>query len=362
MMRFAAAFIVFGLGFTGVSHGAATAIDKQVDQFFSQAMKHCKNAMTLSRASNQVAAAEFDRYESFVGKVEALKPELKNDVMVQRQMEQCEQVGHDIARHQALPVFEKSLAVCKEIKPLLSGEYLTKAKAKFLEYTQYRDQALAMTDTVLQVGSNASKVRRCDRIEEKIIAAEQSVQVSEIKADRLLSTLRKSTDSCLVVNKMLEDAGDNPEKLHAAQAMLSQARSYFDDAQAYPNALARAENYPGYESSKKIRNYLLTYSRCDQNAVATLEIKREMIARQTAAQVPQVASQSKPAATEPVASEGSVATLAAQPVSDQVEPMADATATSQPLTAQSEEPSQAQPVGEDDPYSQGLVQISHEIE
>lgn len=325
---------VIGLGFSGTSV-ADTLLDQQVDQFFAQGVKHCKNAMALSRTSNEVAAAEFDRYTAFIGKVEALKPELKDDVMIQRQMEQCDQVGHDIARNEALPVFEQGLATCKEVKSFIQGDYLTKAKAKFLEYTQLRDQALGMTDTVLKVGSNASKVRRCDRLEEKIIAAEQRINFSEIKADRLLSTLRKSNDSCVVTQRMLQNVGDNAEKLNAAEAMLTQARDYFEQTQNYPEAIARAENYPGYESSKKIRSYMLEYSRCEQNVVASLGIQKQSVAAQQeiAESAPQVASNQDSATPEIVESNAPLEVVENQG-RDEI----------------------------DSPYAQGLVQVDHVIE
>ena len=302
-MRLTAFVAVLSFGFSGTVMASQGALDRQVDTFFSKAMQHCANATELSRTSREVARAEFSRYQSYIGKVEALKPELKNDIMIRRQISQCEQVGHDIARVEALPLVEESLTVCKEVKSLLRGDYITKAKARFLEYTQHRDKALSLTDTVLKVGSNASKVRRCDRLEEKIIAAEERIHHSEIKADRLLSALRKSTDSCEVTQSLVADAAANEEALAAAETMLSQAREYFRQTEKYPEAIRRAENFPGYESSRKIRQHMLEYSRCDQTVATQLSEQRELLARQQAAEAPVVASTSEPlpASGEPVA-------------------------------------------------------------
>ena len=303
MMKFTSLIVAVGLGFSGSVVASQTAIDQQVDQFFAKGMEHCKNAMELSRTSRQVAAAEFSRYQSYIGKVEALKPELKHDIMIKRQMEQCDQVGHDIARADALPLIEDGLAVCKEVKSLIQGDYISKAKTRFLEYTRHRNQALALTDTVLKVGSNASKIRRCDRLEEKIIAAEQRIHHSEIKADRLLSALRKSNDSCEVSRSMLADTDVSEEKLQAVESMLSQSREYFRQTEQYPEAISRAENFPGYESSRMIRQHMLEYSRCDQNVAARLNDQREYLARQqaeAAAQVQQVAQTAEPAPQAPV--------------------------------------------------------------
>lgn len=291
-MRLATLLAVFGVGFSGTVMAGQSAIDQQVDAFFAKGMDHCKNAMELSRTSRQVAAAEFDRYQSYIGKVEALKPELKNDRMVQRQIEQCEQVGHDIARMEALPMVDKSLAVCSDVKSLLRDDEVSRAKARFLEYSRQRDKALELTDTVLKVGSNASKIRRCDRLEEKIIAAEQRIHHSEIKADRLISTLRKSNDSCEVTRSLVSDKTPSEESLEAAEAMLSQARDYFRQSEQYPEAVRRAEDYPGYESSRKIRQYMLEYSRCDQDVAARLTEKREILAQQQSSDDMQVAEAS----------------------------------------------------------------------
>ena len=351
-MKLPTFFAVIGLGFSSVSV-ADTVLDEQVNQFFAQGIKHCKNAMALSRTSREVAAAEFDRYKGYIGKVEALKPELKDDVMIQRQMEQCDQVGHDIARNEALPVFEQGLATCKEVKGYLRGDYLTKAKAKFLEYAQLRDQALGMTDTVLKVGSNASKVRRCDRLEEKIIAAEQRVNSSEIKADRLLSTLRKSNDSCVVTQRMLEKVGDNVEKLNAAEDMLTQARDYFKQTQNYPEAIARAENYPGYESSKKIRSYMLEYSRCEQNVAAVLGTQKQIFAKREAAQQQAQLAAAQQQAAMP-------AEVLVEQSSSDTEPVLAQQADQPVPQAELVEENQRDEI--DSPYAQGLVQMDHAIE
>lgn len=360
-MRLRLLVAVLGLGFSAVGNTADTAIDKQVDNFFAQGIKHCKQAMDLSRTSREVAKAEFERYQSYIGKVEALKPELKNDLMVKRQMEQCDQVGHDIARNEALPIFEQSLAVCKEVKALVKRDHLTKAKAKYMEYTQYRDQALNLTDTVLKVGSNASKERRCNRLEDRIIAAEQRIQYSEIKADRLVSTLRKSTDSCLVSGRMLENVGSNMEKLKAAEAMLSQAQDYFKQTKNYPEAIARSENFPGYESSKKIRQYMVDYGRCEQDVVANITEQKQIFvaSQQAAAQEQEVVAA---VAAEPAAE------LSQQPMVEAVvasnadqAPAADSMTTEAVAATEPAAPL-ASPYEPNDLVQEGLVQMSHDIE
>lgn len=344
---------VLGLGIsTGVS-AANTAVDQQVDQFFKQGIKHCKNAMDLSRTSVEIASAEFDRYESYIGKVEALKPELKEDVMVKRQMEQCDQVGHDIARNKALPVFEESMSVCKEVKTLVSRDYLTKAKSKFVEYRQMRDKALSLTDTVLKVGSNASKARRCDRMEDRIIAAEQRIKYSEIKADRLVSTLRKSTDSCLVSSRMLERVGGNLEKLNAAEEMLSQAKGYFQQTQNYPEAIARSENFPGYESSKKIRQYMVDYGKCEQDVFAAITQQKETILASRGI-TPEVAPQVHVASVEQAVTPA--AEVEVTPVIEQT------VAVQETVQSQQDQPQQIHSQERADLVEEALVQVSHEIE
>ncbi len=276
-MKFPLIAAVLGLSLSSQVIAANTAVDQQVDQFFNQGVKHCKNATDLSRSDAETAAAEFEHYQSYIEKVIALKPDLKQDTVAKRQMEQCERVRHDIARAKALPIFEQSLAVCNDIKTLVSGDYLTKAKSKFAEYQQIRDQALAMTNTVLKVGSNASKARRCDRMEQRILAAEQRVKLREKQADRLISTLRKSTDSCLVSTRMLKRVGNNLEKLGAAEEMLSQAKDYYQQTESYSEAITRSENFPGYESSKMIQQYIADYGKCERNMQAAIKSKKKFM-------------------------------------------------------------------------------------
>lgn len=275
--------LIVGAGLVVFGHaGFASESDKGVALgLLDKGLQHCTSAMKLSRTDQSIAKSEYDLYALALSRAVAIYPEISSEsTKISRQVDQCAQVGDDIARAQALPFLEQGVAACKQAKSLAKGDYLSKAKTKYREYVGLRDKALLLTQSVLKVGSNSSKVRRCDKLEGSLMAAETRIEGEEADAAELISLLQKSADSCQVAQRMVTQSGVSRSKLDATKTVLYHAETYFQETELHSGAMKRAKNYPGYASSKKVKEITLQYSNCHDELVAVISAATQSVIRQ----------------------------------------------------------------------------------
>ncbi|OUS23687.1 hypothetical protein A9Q99_27000 [Gammaproteobacteria bacterium 45_16_T64] len=275
------AIAVIGLMFSNwASAGVSDKTKDAARNLFEQGLVHCTNALESSRSDQGVSQQEFDTYTTVLSRAEALYPGIAEDSQkAARQIKQCSQIGEDIARYKALPLLEQGVLACKEAKLLAKGDYLSKARAKYREYVSMRDRALSLTGSVLKVASNSSKVRRCDKLEDGLMAAQTRIDKEEIDANSLIALLARSNDSCQVAQQMAVKSGVSRPKLEATKAMVSVGENYFSEASLHQAALQRAQNYPGYDSSKSIASLTSKYTLCNSEIKVVLKTATQAVVR-----------------------------------------------------------------------------------
>ena len=247
----------------------------------AQGLAHCTEATRSTRANQLAAMKEYKMYVTALNRAKAIYPDIsEHNRTLSRQVQQCSQIGTDIARMQALPLLEKGVLACKKAKAFAKGDYLSKARVKYKEYLNLRNQAVALTDSVLKVASNSSKVRRCDKLESSLMAAQTRVVNDEQKASELISLLQRVEDSCLVAQRMATKSGESRVNLDTTKSMLDHAERYFNETQLHDDAFKRASNYPGYLSSKQIQRLTKTFLICRDELVAIIDAATQSVNRQ----------------------------------------------------------------------------------
>lgn len=268
-------YAVFANASTGMEADNSVALG-----LLNQGVVHCTRAIQTSRTDPVVAQKEYETYVTALTRAQAIYPDIsQHSRTLSRQLQQCTQIGDDIARTRALPLLEEGFLACKQAKSLAKGDYLTKARVKYKEYLELRDKAISLTESVLKVASNSSKVRRCDKLESGLMAAQSRVEQEESEATALISVLQRAEDSCQVAQRMAVKSGESRAKLEATKSMLSHAERYFNETQLHQDAAKRAKNYPGYGSSKKIQAITSQFSVCRDELVAIISAATQSIVR-----------------------------------------------------------------------------------
>ena len=222
--------LVFGLGLVLIIP-VAVASESNNDVavgLLDEGFVHCTNATQFSRTDQGVAQKQYEMYLATLARAIAISPKiLIGNGQLSRQVEQCARVGDDIARLRALPLLEQGLLACKAAKKLAKGDYLSKARIKYKEYRELKSRAIALSNTVQKVGSNSSKIRRCDKFERGLVAAQTRIDKEEQQALALLSLLQRSADSCIVAQRIAIQSGQSRASWMQLKACLLMLKSTF---------------------------------------------------------------------------------------------------------------------------------------
>ncbi|MAR92868.1 MAG: hypothetical protein CML06_18630 [Pseudomonadales bacterium] len=172
---------------------AATA----ADGVFRSGVAYCNQASKLSRADTAAAREQFNRYLSHLEQARVIQPGLlETNSFAAREHRRCQLVEDNIARAEAMPLVEEGLARCNAARDALERADLNTANAAFEQFQQQRDQALAITPTVLRVGSVGVRLRVCDRLVEKIALAQAQQQLQQQRRDRAQAAYSTALASC----------------------------------------------------------------------------------------------------------------------------------------------------------------------
>jgi hypothetical protein len=130
--------------------------------------------------------------------------------------------------------------MCQDAKTALTTGNTDTARARFSQYQTYRDQALAMTPTVLRVGSTALQVRVCDGVPAHIAQIDARHDSYEKAAQAALSAYQRAQDSCDVSRRIAEGTELSEQQLAVVTETLAQAQAYGAEAGERAGRLSRA--------------------------------------------------------------------------------------------------------------------------
>lgn len=201
---------------------AATA-----DALFREGLVYCNQASRVSRTDTTLARQQFEQYRSHLERAQVIDASvLESNSFVQREHKRCILIEDNIARAEAIPLVEQSLAQCAEANTALDAADLDQASVSFEQFRALRDQALTVTPTVLRVGSVAVRMRVCDRLVEKIALAEAERQMTQQTVGRARIHFNKALASCEVGQGMLNNQGPTMDTLNALKNVVGQMQAH----------------------------------------------------------------------------------------------------------------------------------------
>ena len=230
------------LPFTHLMASSATGSAAAADALFREGIAYCNQASRLSRTDSKQARQQFERYQTHLERAQAIDASLlENNAFIQREHKRCALIEVNIARAEAMPVVEQSLAQCAAAQAALDAGQLAKASTSLKRFQTLRDEALAVTPTVLRVGSVAVRMRVCDRLVEKIALAESARQIAAQTVGRAQGHFNKAMASCEVGQGMLNSQGPTTDTLRALESVVNQVETHTRRGQALLDAMSARE-------------------------------------------------------------------------------------------------------------------------
>lgn len=203
------------------------------DALFKEAVVFCNQASRLSRTDTSEAREQFNQYRSFLERARAIDPSLlENNSFAERENRRCTLIEDNIARAEAMPLVEQSLAQCNAAQSALESHNLNTATESFTRFEGLRDQALEITPTVLRVGSVAVRMRVCDRLVEKISLAKAERQLELQTSTRALGYFNKALASCEAGESIINKQKPSEDTVASLEAVLNQLNNHNNQGEA----------------------------------------------------------------------------------------------------------------------------------
>ena len=265
--------------------------DDELKSIIKQASKECRTAKTLRRSDLDGAQTHFKEYVKLFNQAIQLKADLLDnpDRDTQRVLDFCNQVKKDLDRAKALPQLERGIRECGEARVLIANAAFDEAREKFRLYRDYKDGALATSESVLDVYENSYEIRLCDRLSEDIAKAEadyrkqlvaaQSEQQDEFQ--KVLDRLGQADRQCRGARNLVDDKDSyNSQTVAQVEALAKESLAIRDSAIAERDKLIAQGRKPGDSVGAKIASTITGIQEC-QGAIPgnIARIKAALVAK-----------------------------------------------------------------------------------
>ena len=260
-------------------HAEEQSSSSSADAIFKEAVVFCNQASKLSRTDTAEARQQFDQYRTYLDRARAIDPTLlESNSFAERENKRCTLIEDNIARAEAMPLVEQSLAQCGDAQSALEASNLKAATQAFSQFEQLRDQALAITPTVLRVGSVAVRMRVCDRLVEKISLAKAERQLELQTSSRAVGYFNKALASCEAGESIINKQKPSEGTISSLEVVLNQLNNHNSQGEALVKTLSA-----GAEAGN-LKRLQSRVSACEGQIVAAVDAIKKHLEEQALAQ------------------------------------------------------------------------------
>ncbi|HEX5057272.1 MAG TPA: energy transducer TonB [Gammaproteobacteria bacterium] len=268
---------------------------EDVKSLIREASRECRTAKQLRRENLEQAQTHFKAYTALLNKAIALEPNLlnSNDPAVTQVLDFCNIVKNDLERAEALPLFESGLRECSEARVLISNAAFDEARQKYQRYQQYKEGALAISQSVLDVYENSYEIRLCDRLEADIKQAELEykgqLQISAKDGESafkvVLDSLSQSDRQCRGAENLINDKDSyGSQTVGQIQSLAAEAEKLKQEALSQRRQLLAQGRQQDGVTAKKIDTVLGGLEECLSSVTGGItRVQATLAARKTTA-------------------------------------------------------------------------------
>ena len=276
----------------------------KIQSLISKASQECRAAKTKRRSDLSAAQQHFSRYRELINEAVTLQPDLLDSPSgnTRRILDFCNAVKKDLDRAEALPLFEQGIRECGEARVLLSSDSFDEARDKYQAYLDYKNNALAISDTVFEVYENSYQVRLCDRLATDISSAEaeyqrqlriQAAANKENEYQEVIQQLSQANRQCDGARNLANaTANYSQQTLSQMEELISDAIVKRDAALATRDRLTAQGAELDNDSRDKIKTLLADFQRCQASVVSRAERLETILVAREAAEPDQKPSES----------------------------------------------------------------------
>lgn len=277
-----------------VSISPVQAQSGDVKSLIREASRECRTAKQLRRENLSEAQKHFKTYVELLNKAIAIDSNLlsSKDPAITQVLDFCNVVKNDLDRAEALPLFERGIRECGEARVLISNAAYDEARQKYQRYREYKEGALAISQSVLDVYANSYEIRLCDKLEADIKQAEAeyrgqlklSADETESAFKGVLDGLSQSDRQCRGAQNLVNDKDSySTQTVAQVQSLAAEAEKLKQDALAQRRQLLAQGKGLDAATGKRIDGVLGGLEECLSSiAGGVSRVQATLAARKTA--------------------------------------------------------------------------------
>lgn len=242
----------------------ADKFDDAVNEYI-KGYKECTEANTLRTSDLTGAKRKFDAYLKYLDRAKSIDPSILNTT--QRDMDSnlryCERVEINIKRAEATPILEKGFTYCDTAKEALKTGDVPTAQSSMEEYKRYRDDAMIITDSIMDVFALASKVRACSRVEEKLAEASKEENALVEKINAAIGGYKNVISQCEKAKSTISSPKFSLDQLDDVNAIMNEAAKEKKNARQNTEAFTLLKEQPNRPQSQELQKLVDTAAQCE---------------------------------------------------------------------------------------------------
>ncbi|RLU03861.1 MAG: hypothetical protein D9N11_02000 [Ketobacter sp.] len=242
----------------------ADKFDDAVNEYI-KGYKECTEANTLRTSDLTAAKRKFDAYLKHLDRAKSIDPSILNTT--QRDMDSnlryCERVEINIKRAEATPILEKGFTYCDTAKESLKNGDVPTAQSSMEEYKRYRDDAMIITESIMDVFALASKVRACSRVEEKLAEASKEENALIEKMNAAIGGYKNVISQCEKARSTISSPKFSLDQLDDVNAMMNEAAKEKKNARQNTEAFTLLKEQPNRPQSQELQTLVDTAAQCE---------------------------------------------------------------------------------------------------
>lgn len=255
-------FLTFLPAFTAWAD--STSFDQAVNEYL-KGFRACTEANSLRSTDILLAKDRFDIYLRQLDTAIAIDNTIlqTSDRDMDANIQYCERVENNLKRAEAAPVLERAFTFCEQAKTTFEYQDFDETQALLEQYQRYKEDAFAITKSLMEIYALASQVRACGRLEEKLAERQKLQHEKKLSLERAITGFEKFKLECESTLAYIQSSKFGVAQLDQANSMLNSALKYKKNAHSEEDAFILLQQFPDKERSLVLAALISSARSCE---------------------------------------------------------------------------------------------------
>ncbi|OUS29360.1 hypothetical protein A9Q99_09675 [Gammaproteobacteria bacterium 45_16_T64] len=268
----------------GSNNIRADSFDDAVNHYL-KGFDACQEANGLLRA-NRISAAKqkLNVYHKILGEAQRMDPSIvkTNKRDMEGNIKFCRRVATNIEVEQATPFIDKAIAQCDLAQKALKGKKPEAAMEHLMAFKAHKEEAWNITDKLSDIFSIRNQVKRCQRLEKKIMSAGKKQEAINLSVETVKEESSSYAETCSQALKSLNASSIDEVSLKNATKSIVLAKSHKKNVKDESVAFDTFAANPKHEAKALVASNLKKGDKCLASAEKLVVKKRKELKKATA--------------------------------------------------------------------------------